>query len=185
MKNIKLALIIIAGVFAVILLSVFAINSVENKAITLEEQINTAKADIKVQEKRRIDLIGNLVDCVKSYDKHEYNTLKDVVASRTSGNDTTDSDIQEVRTMINATAEAYPELKSDQNYKQLMNELSITENFIAEYRSNFNKQVKSYKRYVRKFPNRQFLGFLGYNTVNYEYLNFEVSEDAPKNLFGE
>ncbi len=185
MKNIKLALIIIAGVFTVTLLSVFAINSIENKAITLEEQINTAKSDIKVQEKRRIDLIGNLVDCVKSYDKHEYNTLKDVVASRTSGNDTTDSDIQEVRTMINATAEAYPKLKSDQNYKQLMNELSITENFIAEYRSNFNKQVKSYKRYVRKFPNRQFLGFLGYNTVSYEYLNFEVSEDVPTNLFGE
>jgi len=184
MKNIKLALIIITGVIAVILLSVFAINSVENKAITLEEQINTAKSDIKVQEKRRIDLIGNLVDTVKNYDKHEYNTLKDVISNRAADN-TTDSDIQEVRTMINATAEAYPELKANENYKQLMNELSITENFIAEYRSNYNKQVKSYKRYVRKFPNKQFLSSLGYVSINYEYLDFEVSEDAPTDLFGD
>ena len=145
MKNWKVILIVIVGVLAVLLLGVFAIQGVQNKAIALEEQINVADSDIKVQEKRRVDLIYNLVDCVQEYDKHEYNTLKDIVAARTSGND---SDINEVTTMISATAEAYPELKSNENYKQLMNELAMTENLIAEYRSNYNKQIKEYNRYM-------------------------------------
>jgi LemA protein len=183
MKNLKMILISIAGGLAVLLMLIFMINGVQNKAIDYEEQINTAKSDIKVQEKRRVDLIGNLVDCVKEYDKHEYNTLKDVVDARTSDNNTSDKDIKEVTAMINATAEAYPELKSNENYKQLMNELSITENMIAEYRSNYNKQVKEYNRYVRKFPNKQFLGLLGYEVINDKYLNYDVSSDAPKDLF--
>lgn len=73
--------------------------------------------------------------------------------------------------MITAVAEAYPELKSNENYKTLMNELSMTENMIAEYRSNYNKQIKEYKRYVRKFPTRQFLGLLGYEVQEYYYLD--------------
>lgn len=179
MKNWKVILISVVGVFAVILLGVFSIQGVQNKAIVLEEQINTADSDIKVQEKRRVDLIYNLVDCVKEYDKHEYNTLKDVVDARNSS----DSDIQEVTTMLVATAEAYPDLKSNDNYKQLMNELSMTENLIAEYRSNYNKQIKEYNRYVRKFPNRQFLSLLGYEVGDFTYLDYNAPVDAPQNLF--
>ena len=81
--------------------------------------------------------------------------------------------------------EAYPELKSNENYKELMNELSITENLIAEYRSNFNKQVKEYNRYVRQFPARLFLNILGYETQTYDYLNYNAPVDAPQNLFGD
>lgn len=180
MKNGKMILISIAGVLGVILMCVFAVNGVQNRAISLEEQIKTADSDIKVQEKRRVDLLYNLVDTVKEYDKHEYNTLKDVVATRGSGG----GDISEVTTLIAATAEAYPDLKSSENYKQLMNELSITENIIAEYRSNYNKQVKEYNRYVRKFPNKQFLNMLGYESFDYTYLNYEAPETAPQNLFG-
>ena len=77
MKNIKTILISIVGVLFVMLLLVFMVNGVQNKAIGLEEQIKTAESDIKVQEKRRVDLIYNLVDTVKKYDKHEYETLKD------------------------------------------------------------------------------------------------------------
>ena len=87
--------------------------------------------------------------------------------------------------MINAVAEQYPQLQSNANYKQLMNELSVTENLIAEYRSNFNKQVKEYNRYIRKFPTRLFLSMTGYESMEYEYLNYDVSSDAPTNLFGE
>lgn len=181
MKNLKIYLISGAGVLAVILLCVFGFQGVQNKAITLEEQINTAHSDIKVQEKRRVDLIYNLVDCVKEYDEHEYNTLKDVVEARNSS----DSDVDEVTTMLAATAESYPELKSSTNYKELMNELSMTENMIAEYRSNYNKQIKSYNRYVRKFPNKQILSMLGYETISYTYLDYDVSSDAPQDLFGE
>lgn len=179
MKNWKLYLISVVGALAVIMLGVFLVQGVQNKAIVLEEQINVANSDIKVQEKRRVDLVYNLVDCVKEYDKHEYKTLKDVVDARSSNN----TNIEEVTTMINATAEAYPELKSNDNYKQLMNELSITENMIAEYRSNYNKQVKGYNRYVRKFPNKQFLSLLGYELGNFEYLDYNTSADAPQNLF--
>lgn len=179
MKNAKLSLIIIVGVISILLLSVFMVNGVQNKAISLEEQIKTADSDIKVQEKRRVDLIYNLVDTVKEYDKHEYNTLKDVVDARSSGG----GDISGVTTMIAATAEAYPQLQSNTNYKQLMNELSITENMIAQYRSNYNKQVKEYNRYVRKFPNKQFLGLLGYETIDYRYLDYKAPIDAPKDLF--
>lgn len=181
MKNIKLPLIIISGIILIILLSVFMVNGIQNKAIGLEEQIKTAESDIKVQEKRRVDLVYNLVDVVKEYDRHEYNTLKDVVDARSNKG----GDISDVTTMISATAEAYPQLKSDANYKQLMNELSITENMIAQHRSNYNKQIKEYNRYVRKFPNKQFLGLLGYEVINYTYLDYNAPVDAPQNLFKE
>lgn len=85
--------------------------------------------------------------------------------------------------MINATAEAYPQLQSSANYKQLMNELSTTENMIAQHRTNYNKQIKEYNRYVRKFPNKQFLGILGYELVEYDYLDYKAPKDAPQNLF--
>lgn len=158
----------------------FFIPRVQNKAISLEEQINTAQSEIKVQEKRRADLIPNLVDCVQTYDEHEYQTLMDVVNARGSSSD---ESVQEIQTMIQAVAEAYPELKSNENYRELMNELATTENLIANYRSNFNKWVKSYNQYVRKFPNRQILGMLGYEIIGYEYLDYNVSSDAPTNLF--
>lgn len=180
MKNYKIVLIVIAVFLALTLLCVFAVQSTQNKAISLEEQISTAQSEIKVQEKRRADLIPNLVDCVKAYDEHEYQTLMDVIGQRGSSSD---ESVQEIQTMIQAVAEAYPELKSSENYRELMNELATTENLIANYRSNFNKWVKNYNQYVRKFPNRQFLSMLGYDVVDYTYLDYDVSSDAPMNLF--
>lgn len=180
MNKWKLPLIIGAGVIAVILLCVFGVQSSQNKAIALEEQVNTAQSDIKVQEKRRVDLVYNLADCVKQYDKHEADTLTAIVEGRGST-----GDIENVTTAITAVSEAYPELKSNENYKQLMNELAMTENLIAEYRSNYNKQIKEYNRYVRKFPTRMFLDMLGYEVMDYQYLNYNAPETAPQNLFGE
>lgn len=178
--NWKLPVIIGVGIVAVVLMIVFGIQSSQNKAIALEEQVNTASSDIKVQEKRRVDLVYNLADCVKQYDKHESETLMAVAEGRgTAG------DIENVTTALTAVAEAYPELKSNENYKTLMNELSMTENMIAEYRSNYNKQVKEYKRYVRKFPSRLFLGMLGYEVQEYKYLNYNAPVDAPQDLFTE
>lgn len=161
------------------ILSTSALETVQNKAIALEEQVKTADADIKVQEKRRIDLIGNLVDCVKEYDKHEAETLSSVVDGRSNS----ESDIETATTSIKAVAEAYPELKSNENYTTLMTELSMTENMIAEYRSNYNKQIKEYKRYVRKFPAKQLLGWHGYEVQEYEYLDYDAPVDAPQDLF--
>lgn len=176
--NWKLPLIIGAGVIAIILLCVFGVQSSQNKAIALEEQVNTATSDINVQEKRRVDLVYNLADAVMQYDEHEAETLKAIAEGRGST-----GSIENVTTAITAVAEAYPELKSNENYKTLMNELSMTENLIAEYRSNYNKAIKEYNRYVRKFPTRIFLNMLGYEVMEYEYLNYNVSSDAPQNLF--
>lgn len=179
-KNVKLGLIISVGAILLIILCIFGVQSSQNKAFTLEEQVNTARSDIKVQEKRRVDLVYNLVDCVKQYDKHEAETLKSIVDGRDStGN------IENVTTAITAVSEAYPELKSNENYKQLMTELSMTENLIAEYRSNYNKQIKEYNRYVRQFPNRLFLSILGYEVQDYSYLDYDAPSDAPQNLFGD
>ena len=91
----------------------------------------------------------------------------------------TDEQVEHVTTMIQAVAEAYPELQSSDNYRELMNELATTENLIANVRSNYNKWVTNYNSYIKKFPNRQILNMLGYESGGYEKLNFNVSEDAP------
>lgn len=178
--NWKLPVIIIAVIVAVALMFVFAFQGVQNHAIGLEEQITTAQSEIKIQEKRRADLIPNLVDCVQAYDEHEYNTLKDVIAQRGTN---TDAAVQEVTTMINAVAEQYPQLQSNTNYQQLMTELATTENLIAQTRTNYNTWVSQYNTYVRKFPNSSILSMLGYEHQTFEKLNFNVSSDAPTNLF--
>lgn len=181
MGKVKMIFISVVGLVLIGLLAIFMVNGVQNKAIGLEEQIKVADSDIKVQEKRRVDLIYNLVDTVKQYDKHEADTLKEIVEARSSKS----NDIENVTTMINAAAEAYPELKSSDNYKELMNELSITENMIAQYRSNYNKQIKEYNRYVKRFPNKQFLSLLGYEYIEYDYLDYNAPVDSPQNLFEE
>ena len=179
MKNIwKVVLIVAAGILSVVLLCVFSVQGAQNTAFSLEEQVNTAKSDINIQEKRRVDLVYNLADCVKQYDEHEATTLKAIVDGRGSS-----GDIENVTTAITAVSEAYPELKSNENYKELMNELSMTENLIAEHRSNYNKQVKEYNRYTRKFPTRFFLSILGYEAQNYTYLEYDAPVDAPQDLF--
>ena len=179
-ENWKLVLIAAAGIVAVIFMCIFGVQGAQNKAFAMEEQVNTADSDIKVQEKRRVDLIYNLVDCVKQYDKHEAETLTAIVEGR--GKTT---NLENVNTAIAAVTEAYPELKANENYKELMNELSITENLISGYRENYNKQIKEYNRYVRKFPTRLFLNLLGYEVRHYEYLDYHAPVDAPQNLFGD
>lgn len=181
MKNWKLILIISVGVLSLTILCIFGVQSSQNRAFMLEEQVNTARADINVQEKRRVDLIYNLVDCVQHYDQHEAETLIAIVEARES----VSGDIENASTIIAAVSEAYPELKASENYRELMNELSMTENMIAEYRSNYNKHVKEYNRYIRKFPTRTFLNMLGYEPQEYVYLEYNAPVDAPQNLFGD
>lgn len=179
----KKALIILAIGVAFILMMVGVFTSTNNRAISLEEQILTADSDIQAQEKRRTDLIYNLADCVKQYDKHEAETLIEVVSARGNNGST---EIENVTTSIAAVAEAYPELKSNENYKELMNELSTTENMILQYRTSYNNEVRAYKKYVRKFPHKQILGMMGYEIIDYTYLTYSEEDRQPvKNLFGE
>lgn len=178
--NWKMILIVLAIIAAVALLCVFGVQSAQNKAYALEESVATAMADVQVQEKRRVDLVHNLADCVMQYDKYEAQTLKDIVEGRGST-----GDIENVTTAITAVSEAYPDLKSNENYKELMNELAVTENLIANYRSSYNQQVRAYNRYVRKFPTHMFLDYLGYEYQIFSYTNYNAPVDAPQNLFGE
>lgn len=183
MKNSwKVIIISVVSIFAVIIMCVFAVQGVQDKAITLEESVQTAKADIKVQEKRRVDLVRNLADCVKQYDKHETETLTAIVDGRSKGGT---GDIENASTVIAAVSEAYPELKSNENYKDLMTKLTTTENLISEYRQNYNNQVDAYNNHVRKFTGRFFLNLLGYEVQSYQRLDFDAPVDAPQNLFGE
>ena len=180
MENWKLPLIIIGTVLVVVLGCVFGVQSSQNKAISLEESVYTAESDIKVQEKRRVDLVYNLADCVKQYDKHESETLTGLADGMSNGNS-----VEDVNTALAEVTYAYPELKSNENYKQLMNELSITENMISQYRENYNKSIKAYKRYVRRFPTRIFLDWTGYEVLEFERLDYQAPVDAPQDLFGE
>jgi len=180
MKNLKTCAVVVVGIIFFALMCVFGVQGSRNKAIGLEEAIETSMSDIKVQEKRRIDLLPNLVDTIKQYDKHEAETLQAIVDGRGSA-----GDIENVTTAITAVAEAYPELKSNENYKQLMTELATTENMIAQYRESYNKQVGTYNRYVKGFPARQFLSWTGYEVLDYQRLDYQAPVDAPTNLFGE
>lgn len=180
MNNLKLTIVIGCAIIAVTFMSVFGVQSAQNKAISYEESVYTAQSDIKVQEKRRVDLVYNLADCVKQYDEHESQTLSDLAEGMSNGNQ-----VEDVNTAIAAVTYAYPELKSNENYKQLMTELSTTENMIAQYRENYNQSVTDYNRYVKKFPTRIFLDWTGYEIQKYERMDYDAPEDAPSNLFEE
>ena len=170
------------AVISLAALCLFVGMGVKNTAISYEESIENAKGDIRNAEKRRFDLIPNLAECVKQYDEHEYKTLNDIVEARTAGDTTVSFD--HVTNIVKAIVEAYPDLKSQKNYQEFMNELSITENGIAKLRDYYNKEVTKYKRYIRVFPSKQILSLVGYEEQNYERLEFENSSvDAPKNLF--
>lgn len=180
MDGLKTGLLIILGMIALGIAGFFGVQSVNNKAITLEEAVETTKSDIQVQEKKRIDLVYNLADCVKQYDMHEAEVLQNLASSRSqSGN------VESISTSIYAVAEAYPELKSSEQYKTLMLELTTLENEISQYRTAYNKAVERYNRYTRKFLSKLFLGWLGYERIEYARLDYNAPSDAPQNLFGE
>lgn len=181
MKNYKTLIITIVAVIATIILIVCCVQHSGNKAISYEESVSTAKADVDAQLQRRYNILNELAECIKQYDSHEYNTLVDVIAAR--GSNMTDSEADEVVAQINAVAEAYPDLKSQENYKQFMTEIATTENLIASYKSAYNNSIKSYNRYVRKFPSRQFLSLIGYEVQNYEYYSTDKKDDEPLALF--
>lgn len=181
-KHMKPVLITLGVVAAIVIFFVSSFAGVNNRAISIEEQVKTSQSAITVQEKRRTDLIVQLVDAIKSYNKFEQNTLTQVMEARSKA---TGGNVEEAGLIIQAVVEAYPELKSQNNYKHYMTETSITENLIATHRQAYNDHVKEYNRYTKKFPNNIILNIFGYDKQNFPYLNYENNEDAPKNLWDE
>lgn len=177
----KQTLLIIGVVLAVILLfTVVPTVTYHNKAVGLEEQINTAQSNISKEEQRRVDLFNNLVDAIQSYNKYEQSTLDKIIKARSQANN---GNVENAKLTLNAVVEQYPQLKSQDNYKTAMKEFSITENRLASYRENYNNQVRTYNSFVRSFPASMFLGVTGYVKQNYKYLDFHVDNSQARNLF--
>lgn len=117
----KKSVLIMFGIIGSTLLLVTALAfGINNRAISLEEQISGAEAQINVAEKRRVDLVYNLVDTVIAYQEYEGDTMIAITEARASAES---GNADGAMTVLNAVSEQYPELKANENYQQLMTEL--------------------------------------------------------------
>lgn len=149
-----------------------------NAFIKKLNQVNEDFSDIDIQLKRRADLIGQLVEVVKGYSKHEKKTLENIarlrssIASSASMKEVTNAEqtyVDSLHTIL-AIVENYPKLKADQSYKDLMDNLKETEDNIAKYREEYNQSVKKYNSTIQTFPNT--LTALVFNFKTAEYFKF-------------
>lgn len=150
-------------VIAIIVVIVLFIIYIYNSLIRLRMRVNNAWSQIDVQLKRRYDLIPNLISTVKGYMKHEKGVLEEVTKARTSlisgsmGEKAKASNqISEALKSIFAVAENYPQLKANENFKLLQEELSGTESKIAYARQFYNDSVMQYNESLQVFPKNFF-----------------------------
>ena len=173
---------IILGV-VVLLVVVFA--AMYNGLIKLNIRADEAWSDITVQMKRRLDLIPNLVNTVKGYATHEKGVFEEVTKARTSmmnaqgPADTAkaDNEFQAALKSIFAVAEAYPDLKANENFKELQLELTDTEDKIQASRRFYNGVVRDFNTKRKVFPTNIFAGMLGFNKDR-EFYDVTDSERA-------
>lgn len=174
----KVLLIVLGVIVIYAVISIFSYNGL----VKQEEAVNTAYSDISVQLQRRNDLIPNLVSTVKGYAAHETQVYADVASARSklmaSGTvaDTVAAD-QEVTSSLNrllAIAEAYPELKANENFLSLQDQLEGTENRISTARRDYNQAAKTYNSKIRSFPTSVMAGIFGFEKKQL----FEATEGA-------
>lgn len=180
-------------IIAVIVILVIWCISSYNGLISLEENVNNQWANVETQYQRRADLIPNLVNTVKGYATHESETLEAVVAARSKATQiTVDADnltpqklaeyqkaqgaVSSALGKLLAIQESYPDLKANENFKELQAQLEGTENRINVARTNFNNAAKSYNVTIRRFPNSMFAGMFGFDKRSY----FEAAEGASQ-----
>lgn len=140
-----------------------------NRAIRLENQVENGFAQIDVQLKRRTDLVPNLVETVKGYAKHEKTVFENVTKARSavmnagSTNEKVKANNQLTDTLksLFAVAENYPDLKANENFLALQEELTTTENKIASARQFYNDRVMDFNNMVEVFPNNLIMGMFG------------------------
>ena len=147
-------------IIAVIVLLVLWVISAQRKFVSAEEIVKNAMSQIGVQQSSRWDALTALVELLKSYNEHEYNTLKDVIAARagitsesTAAQAQQQEDLlQKAMVQVKAVAEQYPQLKADSMYNKTMDSVNTYENQVRMSRMVYNDSVTKYNRMVRQIP---------------------------------
>lgn len=177
----------------IIVILFFWIKSINNTAVTLNQNIEESWGNVQTSYQRRNDLIGNLVNTVKGYAEHEKSTLTAVIEARAKATsvtvdpsnitpeqlaafNTAQSGVSSSLSRLLVSVEQYPNLKADQSFLKLQDELASTENQILTARTRFNEAVKPYNNHVSTFPNNLFAGMFGFQKKAY----FEAVSGAEK-----
>ncbi len=179
---------IISGAVIIIIL-VFAVG-VYNNLIQLRNRVDNSEAQIKVQLKRRADLIPNLVEIVKGYAKHEKSVFENVTKARSAIMSakkvekklSANNQLTAALKSLFAVAENYPELKANENFIELQKDLTDTEDKIAYTRQFYNDTVLKYNNMVQMFPSNIMASMFGFKTREM----FRIGESArsvPKTKF--
>ena len=174
-------LIIIIVVVALIMISMY------NSLIRLRNQVKNAWSQIDVQLKRRHDLIPNLIETVKGYMHHERDTLENITKARSQAVEAesvgekakAEGELTRALGKFNLVVENYPDLKANQNFIRLQDELAGTENRIAVERRRFNDLVRIYNEKLQVFPNVLLAGIFGFTKKPYFEAD-QQAQSAPK-----
>jgi LemA protein len=183
---------LIIGAIALIL--IFTGISNYNRLVVMSENVESAWSQIDIQLQRRSDLIPNLVATVKKYAEHEeevFTSVSDARARLAGAGSVSelaeaDAELTGALSRLLAIAESYPELKANENFINLQDELAGTENRISTARRDYNEAARTYNTTRRRFPANIFAGIFGFESVEY----FEASEGSRENpdvgnLFGD
>lgn len=170
-----IAIIVIIGIF---------LGTSYNSLIHLRNNAKEAFSTMDVYLKKRFDLIPNLVETVKGYAKHESQTLESVIEARNMVANATDTNGQmEAENVLTGTlkslfavSENYPDLKANQNFIDLQNQLTQLESEISESRKYYNATVKAFNNAVETFPKNLIANMFGFKPMNM----FEVASDAER-----
>ena len=173
-------------ILVVVVLIVLWLIGVYNGLIKLNNRVKEAGSDIDVQLKRRYDLIPNLMETVKGYMKHENDVLIKVTEARSSAMQAkgigekgkAENMLSSTLKSLFAVAEGYPDLKASQNFLQLQDEISDTENKIQASRRFYNGQVRDFNTKIQTFPNNMVAGMLRFTKFEF----FEADESEKENI---
>lgn len=182
----KKSSIILISVIAIIAIIVIFLVGSYNGLVNKSEAVDTNLSNLDVMLQRRADLIPNLVSTVKGYTSHETEIIDSITDARTklmNANSVEEKSNanNELTSSLNAlmvVVENYPDLKSSQNFIQLSDELSGTENRIAVARKDYNDAVKEYNTKIKRFPTNIVSGMFGYGEKEY-FQASEGSEEVP------
>lgn len=187
MDGITITIIVIG---AVILLLVFYAISVYNKLVHGRNKVDNQWSQIDIELKRRADLIPNLVETVKGYAKHEEGTLKAVIEARNKAINAgtvnekvvANNELTGALNKLFALSEAYPELKANENFLSLQDDLKDTEDKITYARQFYNDAAMSFNNLIQMFPSNIIASMFGFKT--YEFFKIDEKEkEVPKVKF--